>query len=49
MEEVISNFAVKFYVGEINFDADGVAKITCEKTPEAMIDVECWPHQVSYQ
>ena len=47
MEEIFNNFAVNYFAGEIEFDADGVAKLTCEKTAESMIDVECWPHQVA--
>ena len=47
MEEVINNFTINFYAGEIEFDAGGVAKITCEKTPEANIVVDCCPNQVA--
>ena len=44
--EIINNLPVSFYAGEIEFGADGVAMITCEKKPETAIEVECRPYQV---
>ena len=46
MEEVINDFPVDFYAGEIDFDAGGVAMITCEKASDTMIDVNCWSYEV---
>ena len=46
MEELIRNHAINFYVGKIDFYADGVAKVICEQSPEAILNVECTPYQV---
>ena len=46
MEELIRNHTINFYVGKIDFDANGVAKAVCEQSPEAVLNVECTPYQV---
>ena len=46
LREGASNFPVNFYADEIDFDAGGVAKITCENTSENIVDVDCWPNEV---
>ena len=46
MEELIRNHTINFYVGKIDFDANGVAKVVCEQSPEAVLNVECTPYQV---
>ena len=45
MEELIRNHAINFYAGEINFGADGIAKVVCEQSPKVM-DVNYTHHQV---
>ena len=47
LREGASNFPVNFYADEINFDADGVAKLTCENTSENIVDVDPWPNEVA--
>ena len=46
MEKDISNSIINFYYSGIEFDANGVAMITCEQTSEAIVSVDCWPDQV---
>ena len=46
MEELIRNHTINFYVGKINFDADGVAKVICKQPSEAVLNFECTPYQV---
>ena len=46
MEELIRNHPINFYVGKIDFDADGIAKVVCEQSPEAVLAVDCIPDQV---
>ena len=42
----ISNFPVNFYEGDVNFDAGGVAKITCENTSGNIVNVSRQPNEV---
>ena len=46
MQIDIKNCIIDFYAGEIEFDADGVAEIACEQSPETALKVECSPYQV---
>ena len=46
MERDISSSTINFYYGAIEFDASGVAMITCEQTSEAIANVDPWPDQV---
>ena len=46
LRERASNFPVNFSADEIDFDAGGIAKITCENTSENIVDVDCWPNEV---
>ena len=46
MEELIKNHTINFYAGEIEFDADGVAEVACEQSPEDVLDVVPTPPQV---
>ena len=46
MEELIRNHTINFYVGEIEFDADGVAEVACKQSPEGVLDVISTPDQV---
>ena len=47
LREGDNNFPVNLYADEINFDVGGVAKITCENTSENIVDVDCWPPEVT--
>lgn len=46
MEEATDKFPVDVYVKEIEFDAAGIALLTCEKSLEARISVDCSPSEV---
>ena len=46
IEELIRNHTINFYAGEIEFDADGVAEVACEQSPEGILDVIPTPDQV---
>ena len=41
-----SDFPVNCYIGEVNFDAGGIAKIICEEKPKNIVDVYYWPKEV---
>ena len=44
LEEVFSSFSLNIYSSKLQFDADGVAVITCEKAPEDTITVTFSPY-----